>query len=78
MKSDIQRAGVGSPSDTVLEFSLPHKASKSYILGLCRLPHLTMEQGTYICSLLWSHKMKTPHASCEILEMNYKSPPSLT
>ena len=41
------------------------KASKNYpvcISDLCQLPLLT----------LWDDKMKTPHVSHEILEINYK------
>ena len=43
------------------------KASKNYILDWCLLPRLTF----------WDHKMKTPHTSHGILELNYKSPPCL-
>ena len=37
------------------------------ILDLPQLPHLSMR----------GHKMKTPHASSGILEINYKSPPGI-
>ena len=43
------------------------KLHTKFIFHLCQLPRLTF----------WDHKVKTPHASHGILEINYKSPPCL-